>query len=285
MALCEAPEYGHRDLVHLIDESAPAIVQVLRRRASGRPRVALVSLGPGTGEIDRCLLGHLQAAFDVGRLWCVDTSPDLLRQTVTRIADLAGRGQVQAVCHDFTQLTGVLADPNAEVTLFLLTGFTLGNYNERELLTQIRERMPAGAYLLLDARLHGLATWNGGRQLTDAQRRQLIGGYASPATNRFVFGPVEELTTARIDEVSFAYEIGQSVTAVPNALNITIQCTGLQTRMRVTGEAVERARLDLASTTLYDFDSLLAWFPSLRLEPRWSRQGPTMGLFLLSRSD
>ena len=113
---------------------------------------------------------------------------------------------------------------------------------------------------------------------------QLLGSYSQEATNRFVFGPVETVTTASASDVGFEFHIHREMTAVPDAVNVTICCINLKTRMRFTGEPVERSRLDLATTTFYDPAALKEWFPSCGLDClREERSGP-FALFLLKRS-
>ena len=105
----------------------------------------------------------------------------------------------------------------------------------------------------------------------------------SPASNRFAFGPVETVTTARSGDVEFDYRIGRFATQVPRALNVVTRCRGLEARMRLTGQGVARAHLDLASTTLYEFESLRAWLAASPLQLRFAARNDETGVFLLEK--
>ena len=80
----------------------------------------------------------------------------------------------------------------------------------------------------------------------------------------------------------FGHDVNRRVTSVPRALNIIIYCTALRGKMRLTGEAVQRDRLELALTTLYSYQDLLNWFPSVGWRPVWHRNEAGVGLFLLT---
>ena len=108
-------------------------------------------------------------------------------------------------------------------------------------------------------------------------------GYDNPASNRFAFGPVETVTTARVGDVGFDYRIGRFVTTVPGAINVVTGCTGLAACMRLTGEVVAREHLDLGSTTLYDFESLRDWLAASPLRLRFAARDAETGVFLLEK--
>ena len=83
--------------------------------------------------------------------------------------------------------------------------------------------------------------------------------------------------------MAFNYRIGRFVTAVPGAVNVLTRCTGLAARMRLTGEVVTREQLDLASTTLYDFESLRDWLAASPLQLRFAARNDGSGVFLLEK--
>lgn len=284
MALCQAPEYGHRKLIELIDASCPAMLYPIK--ANGTP-VTLVSLGPGDGELDLMLLRHLEARLNLDCYCCVDFSFDLLRHAVRRVSctpELTTSFPIRAVCGDFTRLVSSPGAQDGTSNLFALTGYTLGNYSEGDLLGRVRALMKPRDWLLVDARLHDLRGYDGNRAIEDDERERLTRAYALPLSNRFAFGPVEIATTATPADVAFGYDVCRRVTVVPNALNVVTFCTGLKTTLRVTGEPVERARLDLGSTTLYRLEDLLGWFEVVHLTPCWHIAEDSTALFLLKRA-
>ena len=63
-----------------------------------------------------------------------------------------------------------------------------------------------------------------------------------------------------------------------------INALSRKTRMRYTGEAVEKGRLALASTTFYDHAALKAWFPSCGRDCIWEERSGPFAIFLLRRS-
>ncbi len=135
-----------------------------------------------------------------------------------------------------------------------------------------------------DVRLHNISDYSGRRRLTPYQRQYLLKSYEQESVKRFVFGPVEVATFAGANDVEFDYELVDEVTAVPQAINIMISCRGLDTTMRMTGEPVQRDRLRLAVTTLYNSSALQSYLPSLGFEIVWHQNSDTVGLFLLRRS-
>jgi len=286
IALCRHPQYGHLELVDLVDRSFPQVVRVLHANVKGLTPLDFVSLGPGDGEIDIRVLHHLEDSFDVRCYHCLDFSFELLRHAVFRVSTaraLKNHFRIQAIWGNFLE-SGSMVVGKESVRLFALTGFTLGNYNEAELLGKIHRLMTPRDFLLVDAHLHDLKTWNGQLPVSSQELLPLLNNYTQDTTNRFVFGPVEAATTATAADVTFGYGINREMTSVPRALNATIFCRDLRTRMRFSGEAVNRERLNLASTTFYDCTNLKKWFPTAGFQCVWETQEGCVALFLLRPS-
>lgn len=280
--LCRCRDYGHDQVVGTIERVLPALVDALRERASRRGAVNLVSLGPGDGEVDIRLLRRLRSDLGIASYRCVDFSFELLEYAVRRIvASGAVDGlPVRALCANFLGFDGSAVHGD-DVDLLLLTGYTIGNYDEARLLAGIERWMRPGDFLLLDGRLHGFLGIEAG--LSSEQRSVLVRGYDNPASNRFAFGPAETVTTARACDVAFEYRIGRFVTTVPGALNVVTGCAGLEARMRLTGETVAREHLDLGSATVYDFESLRDWLAASPLRLRFASRHDDTGIFLLEK--
>ncbi len=280
--LCRCREYGHDRVVSAVEHVLPALRDALGDGLPPRRRLNLVSLGPGDGEVDIRVLDHLRPAMDVASYCCVDFSFELLEYAVRRIkaSGTVDGLPVRALCADFMGL-GAACASGGDVDLLTLTGYTIGNYDEVRLLVDIARWMRPGDYLLVDGHLHAIL--GNEDSPSSEQRRSLVRGYDSPASNRFAFGPVETVTTARAQDVAFDYRIGRFVTTVPGAINVVTGCAGLEARMRLTGEAVEREHLDLGSTTLYDFESLRTWLAASPLRLRFASRHDDTGIFLLEK--
>ena len=280
--LCRCRDYGHDRLVGAVDEALTGISDALSRLFPPPTPLTVLSLGPGDGEVDVRLLERLRPALDVAAYRCVDFSFELLEFAVRRLrASGAAAGlPITAVCADFKEMDSWPA-PGGEAGLWLLTGYTMGNLDETQLLASLARRMQPGDCLLLDAHLHPYGRRDD--DFTDTERSLLVRGYDNPTTNRFAFGPVETITTAVSADVAFAQRVGSFGTTVPGGVNVVIGCAGLDARMRLTGAPVRRSHLDLCSTTLYDFDSLREWLNATPLDLiTASRHGDT-GVFLLQR--
>ena len=280
--LCQSREYGHDRLVGAIEHGLPSITEVIRDRIAPGRQLDIVSLGPGDGQVDVRILSELRRRLDVASYRCVDYSLEMLEYVLRRLerSGIVDDLPVAAVCADFSSLRGfeVLGD---HVSLLLLTGYTMGNNNEARLLSDIANWMRPGDLLLIDGRLH--ASGCSGDAPVKEQIDPLIRCYDNEASNRFVFGPVETVTTASFRDVLFRYRIERDLTAVPGALNIVISCTGLETRMRLTGRIVMRERLDLGSTTIYDFEALRDWLATSPLSLLHSCRDDGTGLFVLAK--
>jgi hypothetical protein len=289
ISLCKDPSYDHQRLVTLIEAALPELLLALRVDAGEPGPVDLVSLGPGSGSIDIGILHGIQARLLLGYYYCLDSSFELLCYALSRILrDRKLRGlKIRAICGDFVKVRNVCPTQDSErhIRLFALTGFTLGNFIEEELLRQVSKLMSKQDYLLLDAHLHDLAGWNGKRKLTSAERSTLLCHYRPDSVKRFVFGPVETVTHARASDVPVEYQAIAKKTAVPRAVEIVIYCTSLDTTMRLTERRIRRQRLDLACTTLYGFPDLRAWFDSRGFKTVWCRNAGPVGFFLLRLSD
>lgn len=98
-----------------------------------------------------------------------------------------------------------------------------------------------------------------------------------------MFGPAEVATFATATDVEIDYEITGAVTSVPSALNVAIYCTGLNTTMRFTGQPVERDRLDLAVTTMYNYPDLVSWFGTVGFSMVWHYDASGIALLLLRK--
>lgn len=287
--VCEDPVYGHRDLLERLNKAIPGLVQALEKECGSGVPVQVISLGPGDGAVDEHLLLGLEQRFEVESYCGLDFSFDLLRRAAYRLSQANGlkaEFPIKMICGDFTDLdsSGLLGPGGRGPSIFTLTGFTLGNYPEGDLLKSIGALMKDGDYLLLDARLHSLGSVaEKGVQGFDGKAR-LSGHYDLETVRRFVFGPVEVATMASADDVGIDFEVNRSLTSVPNALNLTIFCSGLETNLRLTGEAVKRERLNLAVTTTYNHADLASWFSSEGFSTVWQETFQDVAFFLLRRS-
>jgi len=286
--VCEDPAYGHVALLDRLREVAPLVAEALREDAGGRRGLELWSLGPGDGSVDERLLEGLAGGWDVSSYVGLDFSFELLRRSVSRIANAPGLPRdlaVRALCGDFTDLGSVDAaprDPEA-VRLFALTGFTLGNYSETDLLRNIGRLMAEGDYLFLDVRLHDLGPLPGDPAAPPPDEDGTRARYDLDSVRRFVLGPLEVATTVEPSSVSVAFDRVRGLTVVPNALNLVIYCTGLDATMRLTGERVRRDRVDLAVTTSYHLPDLAAWLQGSGFTTVWHGRAGEVGFFLLRR--
>jgi hypothetical protein len=281
--VCDDPAYGHQRLLASIDAVLGDLVAAL----GARTPVTVVSLGPGDGSVDERVLRGLAAGPGVEAYCGVDFSFELLRRAVHRLGTAAGIDgpfPIQAVCADFTdvQARGLPKPRAGGSRLFTLTGFTLGNYREADLIESIGALMREGDHLLLDARLHGFPTVPDD-PTTMVDRSGLCESYDLPTVRRFVFGPAEVATLATADDVRIAISVDRSVTVVPDAINLVIHCIGLDSAMRLTGEPVYRDRLDLAVTSRYRLGALAGWLEGAGFDPIWRSQADDVAFLLLRR--
>jgi len=136
----------------------------------------------------------------------------------------------------------------------------------------------------LDARSHAFGPLPADLSGFRAENGNAFGSYDLPSVRRFVFNPLEVSTTAVVEDVTVDFDVTRSVTTVPNALNLLIHCRGLDTTVRLTGERVERDRLDLAVTTLYHLPDLLSWLSGSGLPVVWHRSTGDVAFILARRS-
>ncbi|MDP2959086.1 MAG: L-histidine N(alpha)-methyltransferase [Longimicrobiales bacterium] len=286
--VCADPGYGHGALLDRVSRVMPEVARALRADAGAKGRLALWSLGPGDGTVDERMLKGLASAFELASYTGLDFSFELLRRTMNRLAGASGLPAdlaLSAICGDFT---GMGPPPVGEgdprtVRLFVLTGFTFGNYPEASLLERIGGLMGPGDYLFLDARLHGFGPLPADVRGLARDGRDSLASYDLESVRRFAFGPVEVATLATASDVEIGFELARSLTSVPNALNLVIYCEGLDTRLRLTGERVVRGRLDLAVTTLYHLPDLSPWLAGTGLACVWQGTADDTAFFLLRR--
>ncbi|NJD17968.1 MAG: L-histidine N(alpha)-methyltransferase [Gemmatimonadetes bacterium] len=285
--VCDDPAYGHRALLEAVTGVMPEVAAALLAASAGRRRLSLCSLGPGDGSVDERMLVGLAPAFAGVSYTGLDFSFELLRRSVRRLASAPALPEdlsIAAVCGDFTGVRSlpVSRDPRA-LRLFALTGFTFGNYPEAALLRDISALMGEGDHLFLDTRLHPFGPLPDDMEAFARDRRDLLASYDLESVRRFVFGPVEVATTALASDVRIGFELARSLTAVPNALNLVIHCTGLDTTLRLTGAQVRRERLDLAVTTSYHLPDLEAWLGRSGLATVWRGTADGIAFFLLRK--
>lgn len=280
--LCRSREYGHDRLVNVIEHALPSITDVIRDRTAPGRHIDIVSLGPGDGQVDVRILSELRSKLAIASYRCVDFSFEMLEYVLQRLerSGTVDDIPVTAVCADFSGLRGseILG---GNTSLLLLTGYTMGNNSEATLLSDIANWMRPGDLLLIDGRLH--AGGCSGNVPAQEHIGPLIKCYDNEASNRFAFGPAETVTMASFRDVQFRYRVERHLTTVPGAINIVTSCSGLDTRMRLTGKLVTRERLDLGSTTIYDFEALRGWLASSPLSMLHACRGDDTGLFVLAK--
>jgi hypothetical protein len=272
----------------LVNKSAAAFQNALDscKSITKFSKVDLVSLGPGDGEIDARVLKILEKNQALGTYYGIDISFELLRiaiGTILRVNSLSRGFRIEAICGDFTKssLPFNQNDNHDTPKLFSLTGFTLGNFNEKCLLEGLIQEMSPGDSLFVDARIHSVNFDEKSIHLSAQEKENLLNCYRQKKVDEFVFGPVEVATTAKAQDVDFDYEFCRSVTAVPQALNLVIFCKDLDTTLRISGQKIKYDRLDLACTSFYNYEALRTWFESLGFETLWCRKMNSLAFFLL----
>ena len=213
LAVCDDAAYGHRALLERVDRELPSLIAALRGDRGAVDPLSVVSLGPGDGALDEMMLRALDATRSSSKSISASTSRSNCSagpRTAGACAGLARAFPIRAVCGDFRGVdASSLSTPARVSRLFSLTGFTLGNYDENALLTQISRLMRRpGDYLLLDARLTSTRGVARTRVLSDAERRATVDGYDLRSVREFVFGPVEvaTLATARRRALPFRHQ-------------------------------------------------------------------------------
>lgn len=306
-ALTDDQTYGHAAHRKALSSQIGEMAEVLPKDVAFR----YVSLGSGDGKTDVEVLPALAKELTITSCFFVDVSIELLQVATDRvIRDLIETGDfsphhLRAVLGDFEdsllQLSPVLSG-FGERSFYSLSGFTVGNSEEQELLNSLAEGMQPGDFLLLDARLHGLGEV---RAITQEQKETLLEPYDTYAMQKFAFGPVEDLCdyTVRLEEpdieIKYQPQIAGSLEGnVENAINIYIDVFGLYTKsafrkkVKLPGRLasinpVEKNKsLRLVTLTFYDFDALARWIDkSGKFRVRWKQNLERIGIFLLERID
>ncbi|MET0305069.1 MAG: hypothetical protein ABW196_02435 [Solirubrobacterales bacterium] len=310
-ALTDDKTYAHAHHRSSLAGAISDMTAVLPKDTSFR----YVSLGPGDGKTDAAVLPALANELDITSCFFVDVSIELLQVATNRvITELIETGRlsprhIRAVLGDFEEGLSKLAPVLSgfgDKSFFSLSGFTIGNSTERNLIVSLAGGMQPGDFLLLDARLHGLGKVT---SISEDQKKAFLEPYESKAMKKFSFGPVEDLCdyTVRLGEpeaepeIEIEYEpcIGTSVTTdVSNAINVYIDAKGMYVNeafrakvglkplssLQVITSREKKKTLRLVTLTFYDFDSLVQWFGETGLfKVCWKRDLGRSGLFLLER--
>lgn len=302
MQVCEEGSYGHQYLATVTAEAMPEILDA----ANLSGPVNFASLGPGDGKGDLALLAALQEAVDLEIYFLVDISIELLQFAVNavRTADSLRRPErdfgIKPILADFEEnlrdLEPFLAYDEGTPTFYALTGYTLGNAREEKVIEGLQRIMRDDDILMVDARLHGAGEIDHDDQISESMKDELKRPYSSEAVRRFAFGPVAVASdfAVRYDEVQIDHEfhVGRS-SSVPHAINVHLNCSGLdrsegfrswvQGRSRLARFARVTRRLQLASVTYYDFESLGTWFDQKGFDVLWKQARADIGLFVLRR--
>ncbi len=287
--VCSDPAYGHVDLLRRVEFVLPALMRVLQNDLGRREAITFVSLGPGDGALDEAILRRVDHDARLNSYCALDFSFELLQIAVGRIARASGfrtAFPIHAVCADFTKLQNRLPNglPEDERRLFSLTGFTLGNYPEVELLSGIRRLMRDGDFLFLDARLHRAGNEGAEPDPSRFDRTRLLRSYDLASVKRFVFGPLEVATHARAEDACFGYDLVHLPGSIPTAVQVLIYCSGLETALRLSGQPIERDRLDLAVTTLYDRSALISGMETMGFDVVWHQDVEGVALLLVRKT-
>lgn len=287
LSISQDPNYIHAELVNLYKDNIGEIISAAKLDDK---TLDYISLGPGDGDIDVAILHRLQESTRLLNYYPLDISLELLQKTVTEVVDckfLPKTFRIKAIHGDFAELgryKSIYAFDRS-INLFGLIGFSLGNYNEAQLLGKIREGMNPGDLLLLDARLHDFGA--GDTALSEEQKNRILSHYSNKMHSRFAFGPVEMLTDAVFERTNILHEVNRHFTCVPAAHNVVVYCKELSAKLRTdmdrkkAGRRVKKDRLDLGVTTVYDADQLENWLLGRGFEIVWKKKkGGTLALVL-----
>ena len=220
----------------------------------------------------------------------LDLSIELLQTAVSNVVKAGAwfkkNFRIKAIHGDFTSLVRYKPiycfDP--AINFVSLIGYTFGNHNEAELLGKLREGMDTGDYLLIDARLHQEGMYHG-QKPSKEEIVEITRSYSHGLNNSFAFGPVEATTLAEHSAITFKYEVNGRYTAVPKALNIITYVDNLQTKFRNNGRKLNKRRLDLAVTTIYDDTALGNWLKERGFDLVWRRKENRTAFYLLRKSE
>ena len=284
--LTEDPTYGHSDINGAIRQHAYEIAHHCSQIA---PCFDFVSLGPGDGALDVLLLSQLQKLVAIAHYYPIDLSVELLQAAVNKVVNQGAwfdkRFKIKAIHGDFNQLARykpIFAfDPAPN--LISIIGYTFGNHDESDLIGKLREGMDEGDLLLFDARLRS-DPHDPGSKLTKDQMSEITHNYSHGLNNRFAFGPVEAVTTAETAALDFKYEVTTKNTSVPGALNIVTYIENLNTKFRRSRQRLNKRRLDLASTTLYEEKQLTSWVARKGFSVLWTKIEKKTMMLLLRKS-
>ncbi len=284
ISLSQHPSYGHSKLIAFFADNAEEIIAQMQ--LSSNQKIDLISLGSGDGVIDKHIILRLLANDNINFYYPFDISFELLQKVVNEISTSTWwkpkKIKIKAIHGDFFELVQYkqIFDHDSVPNLFSLLGFTFGNYNEAEFIGKIKEGMENGDFLLLDARLHDLEL---GEKLTADQKNTLINNYNNESTNRFVFGALEAVTNAEYKSVSFECVPKREITTVPNAINILINCKGINTNFRNDNKSYKKDSICLGMTTLYSYNDLINWLIRRGFQIVWSKKTTGTGMFLLKK--
>lgn len=259
--LAEDTAYGHNDIGNALSKSLKEITSILSKYDT---RFDFISLGPGDGRLDIQILKELQKRVSIAHYYPIDISVELLQTAVHRVVkherSFIKPFGIKAIHGDFSQLARYKPifsfDPAPNI--FSIIGYTFGNHNESELIGDIREGMDDGDFLLMDARLHN-GNYDFNTQNDEAIITQITKNYSHTLNNIFSFSPLESATTSDPLSIEFKYEVITRYTSVPSALNIVTYIENFNSKLRRTNKRINRARLDLAVTTLYSELELETW--------------------------
>lgn len=224
----------------------------------------------------------------------MDISFELLQRAVSHITELSWlqeKTKIKSIHGDFTQLLNYKKVYQYDDTLniFCLLGFTFGNYKEAELLGKIREGMLTGDYLLFDVRLHKLGPLQKNvNKLSQAEKAALGINYHHSLNNKFAFGGLESVSNLDFDEVQndFCVDVCRKYTSVSNSVNIVTTLKipkGKKIILRKKSKKLDSKMVNLAFTTLYDYNSLIAWFDDQEMDVIWEKESAAKAIFLVRK--
>lgn len=282
--LSKHPGYGHSKLIKLIGDNAEEIVDQMGLE-SGQ-QIDFVSLGSGDGEIDKHLLLHLITRNNLNVYYPFDISFELLQKVVNEVYSCnwwSKRPKIKAIHGDFWELINYrrIFDHDSVPNFFSLLGFTFGNYSEGNFIGKIKEGMRKGDFLLLDARLHDLKLVD---KINSDDKEKITANYNNQSANKFVFAALETVTSADYKSVTFENVPTQQYTDVPNAVNIVVNCKGVNARFRSDNKPFKKDTVSLGLTTLYAFEDLTAWLGNKGFHVIYKKQVQGNGFVLLRKN-
>lgn len=281
--LADDPSYGSSYLKSALRKFCPELVEATKLDGQ---RVDIVSLGPGDGTSDLMLISNFQKMSTIAHYYPLDLSIELLQCAVANVVGSAwvSKFGIKAIHGDFMSLIRYKSiycfDP--AVNFISLIGYTFGNHNEAELLGKLREAMDSGDFLLLDARLRSEGL-DPRQKPSKEETTELCRGYNHSFNNRFAFGPVEAATNADFHTTQFLHEVNCKYTSVQNALNIVTYVENINTKFRRSGKKLNKRRIDLAVTTIYDDFMLQQFFRDRGFDLVLTKRNNRSGFYLLRK--